>query len=85
MSEQVSYVRSDSIAISYETRKGLRYVARALGMAHSDALAEDILRQWLQSEHPDVVQRIEDLDAAEGKFERELKAKLNPDPFASKS
>ena len=75
-------IRSDSVAISYETRKGLRYVSRALGLPNPDALAEQVLGDWLAEKHPSVVAHIEDLGVAEGKFERELKSKLNPTPFA---
>lgn len=82
--KQLQAIRSDVVAISYETRKGLRYVSRALGMPNADALAEQVLWEWLQGHHPDVVMHIEDFEDYENQFERELKAKLNPDPFTAK-
>ncbi len=74
-------IRSDSVAISYETRKGLRYVSRALGMPNADALAEQVLWEWLDKNHGEVVCHIENAEEAEAKFEKELKAKLCPVPF----
>lgn len=77
----IQVIRSDSVAISYETRKGLRYVSRALGMPNVDALADQILTDWLHEKHPSITAHIDDCSIIEGKFERELKAKINPSPF----
>lgn len=77
----IQFIRSDTVAVSYETRKGLRYVSRALGMPNPDALAEQVLRQFLVNQHPTIVSHIESLDEAEAKFEKELKAKINSSPF----
>lgn len=79
--KRINVIRGDSVAISYETRKGLRYVSRALGMSNADTLAEQILCNWIAENHPMVLVHIEDASINEGKFERELKQKLSPTPF----
>jgi len=78
----ITPIRGDSVAISYETRKGLRYVARARGII-TDALAEEVLWNWLEQSHPDVAKRIKDAETSEASFEQELKSKIGPKiPFA---
>lgn len=80
-SKPIQIIRSDTVAISYETRKGLRYVARALGMPNPDALAEQILWEWLKNNHNYVVIHINRLDEEESKFEQWIKATINPAKF----
>lgn len=75
-------IRGDSIAVNYQTRKGLQYVARAKGMNSTDALADEVLWQWLEQSHPDVVAHLKQQQANDTTFKDALQKKLNQIPFA---
>ena len=85
MSEQIAYVRNNSVAISYESRTGLNFVSQAKGLNNPDALAESVIIAWLADNHPDVLAHIRQRQKQDDDFRNELKAKLNPDPFRPKS
>ena len=70
-------VRNDSVYIPWQIRRALTMIARAKEMP-ADALASDVLRDWLTAQHPEVVAHIEAQQTAGNEFEKQLKAKLCP-------
>ena len=83
MSEQIAYVRNNSVAISYESRTGLNFVSQATGLNNPDALADKVIWDWLEQSHPEVCRHIKDRQATDNQFRDSLKARLGEKiPFA---
>lgn len=79
-------IRDESIYISYASRVGLRYVAEAMELeGRSDALADQIIIDWLRTNHPTVVDHMNDRQQAEKDFKQVLSEKLNTKPFVRAS
>ena len=82
MSEQIAYIRNNSVAISYESRTGLNYVSQATGLNNPDALADTVIMAWLIDKHPEVVEHIRRRQEADNAFRDKLRKQH--DPFAEK-
>lgn len=82
MTDEQSFqpIRSDAIYVSYQTRKALRYVAKASGTNNPDALADKILWEFMEQSHPKVVEYIKAQEVAETTFAAELRAMLGQKP-----
>lgn len=79
----ISAIRNSQVYISHLTLKGLRYVSKAKGLTSTDALATDVLWNWLEQSHPEVIKHLRAQELAEADFMDELKKKLGtPIPFA---
>lgn len=81
--------RTDSYYISPRLMKAMRLVSKALKHNGSgqpltaDALAEDVIRQWLRLNHQEVMDWIDKQDEARDEFEKELAKKIGPsDPLS---
>lgn len=57
MSEEAKPYRSDSIYVSWQTRKCLSYVPRDAD-ENIDGLADKILSDWVKANHPKVVEHV---------------------------
>jgi hypothetical protein len=68
--------RDSQIYISWNTVKGLIYVPRDKDVS-PDALAEQILSDWLKAKWPQIVSHIEQQQANDKAFRKQL----NPKPF----
>lgn len=62
-------IRSDSIYVSWQTRKGLGYVPRHTDEG-IDALAEQILADWLKANHPKIVEHLKTRHATDQEFKK---------------
>lgn len=72
-------VRDSSVYVSWQTLKALRMVGRAIEQP-ADALANDILRDWLIEHYPTVVSHIEAQQQAADNFQKQLKESLTKTP-----
>lgn len=72
----IQIIRPNSLAVSWQTKKGLAYVARALQMPNADALAEQVLSTWLKEIHPSVVAHMKKRYSEDQDFEKQLHQSL---------
>lgn len=79
MSEQAPSYRSDAIYVSWQSRSGLGYVAKAIGTV-SDELADTIIADWLKANHPDVVEHMKARHQSDDDFRTALAKKLKVKP-----
>ena len=71
------HIRSDSIYVSRQSRKGLIYAAmKRSELVSADSLADQIVMEWLQKNEPAIVEHIEKQTEAEQAFKRSLKPKI---------
>lgn len=68
-------IRDSGLYVSYQTRKGIFMVARAMDIP-ADALGNSILDDWLKQHHPEVIQIIQKQDEEMDTFNRQLKDKV---------
>lgn len=75
-------IRTDSIYVSYVARAGLRYVSEAMEIeGRSDALADQIIMDWLKANHATVLDHIKARFDEDRKFKDKLMGKINNVPF----
>lgn len=76
MIEPDTPIRGDALYVSWQTRKGLGYVAKASKeQTNADAVAEVVLAQWLKEKHPDIVAHMKAQYESDELFRKELKSK----------
>lgn len=71
-------IRDSGLYVSYQTRKGVIMVARAMDIP-VDALGSMILDKWLNEHHPEVIAIIKKQDEEMGEFQTKLKDKVRDD------
>ncbi len=71
--------RNDAVFLSKPTHRALRLVAKAKELTCSDELANQIINDWLKTNHPDVCQHVADQHRAGEDFAKELHKKLKPE------
>lgn len=72
----IQIIRPNSLAVGWQTKKGLAYVARALQLTSPDALAEQVLSGWLKEKHPSVVAHMKKRYSEDQDFEKQLHQSL---------
>lgn len=80
MSEQPTAYRTDSVYVSYTSRAGISYIAKAMKIT-PDQLADNILADWLKANHHDVVEHMKTRHEADDAFRLTLQKRIKPVPF----
>lgn len=70
-------VRSDAVYLSWQSRTGLNYIARAQGIT-TDELADTILADWLKANHLEVVEHMKARTESDNEFRKTLEKQLKP-------
>lgn len=75
-------IRDDSIYITWQSRAGLKYVADAIELeGRADALADQIIADWLKATHPKVVEHLKSRYQSDKEFKEKLMLELSKKPF----
>jgi len=78
MSEPTPFFRADALYVSWQSRKALNMLAKAMDLPCGDALADLWIKERLQIEHPDVLTFLDNRAQSENDFKKVLADKLKP-------
>lgn len=78
--DTLEYVRPNTIFISWQSKKALDYIAKATGQ-NRDEIAEQVLADWIQANHPNVVAFLRQRYEQDKQFIKDLKATLPAPPL----
>jgi len=71
------HIRSDSIYVSRQSRKGLILAAmKRSELVSADSLADEIIQAWLTKNEPAIIEHIEKQTEAEQAFKKSLRPKI---------